>query len=325
MAAKNVAPYLRECLDSIRAQTFQYWELVVVNDHSTDETQSILDEYAKRDDRIRPFISEGQRLNSALKTGYKHVRAPLINRMDADDKMPTDKLQTMFDAYAGEGSIVAGGTQHFVDEGEVGDGFLRYDRWLNEVAKRGSHYKEIYRECVFPSHCWLIHRNDLDKMEAFVHDIYPEDYDLCFRFYKQKLKVIALDRVLHYWRDRSNRISRTWDEYKDNRYFDIKLKYFYSIDRDVNRPLVLWGAGKNGKDLAKGVLKRESNFHWLCNNDKKIGKDIYGIRMEDVSVLTSIENPQIMVVVSNPQERSEIRALLASAGHEEGSDYWCFL
>ena len=325
MAAKNVGPYLRVCLDSILSQTFENWELVVVNDHSDDDTQSILDEYAAKDARIQPFMSEGHRLNPALKTGYKHLRAPLVNRMDADDKMPVYKLQVMFDAYEGEGSIVAGGTQHFIDNGEVGDGFLRYDQWLNDVAKRGSHYKEIYRECVFPSHCWLIHRNDLDKIDAFQNDIYPEDYDLAFRFYQLKLKVIPIDRILHYWRDTENRISRTWDEYKDNRYFDIKLRYFYAIDRDDSRPLVLWGAGKNGKDLAQLILQRESNIHWVCNNERKIGKDIYGVVLNDEQSIKQLINPQIIVVVSNPQEREEIRIELSHQGREEGSDFWFFL
>ena len=57
--------------------------------------------------------------------------------------------------------------------------------------------------------------------------------------------------ILHYWRDRSNRISRTWAEYKDNRFYELKVKYFNQLDRDTSRELVIWGAGKNGKDLVK--------------------------------------------------------------------------
>ena len=75
--------------------------------------------------------------------------------------------------------------------GEVGDGFRKYEEWLNEVAREEKHYQEIYQECVIPSHCWIIHKDDFDAVDAFNPEIYPEDYDLCFRFYKAGLKVLT--------------------------------------------------------------------------------------------------------------------------------------
>ena len=49
MAVKDTEPYLPECLDSVIAQTYQNWELIAVNDHSSDDTPNILEEYAKKD------------------------------------------------------------------------------------------------------------------------------------------------------------------------------------------------------------------------------------------------------------------------------------
>lgn len=327
MAAKDAEPYLRDCLDSILAQTFTDWELVIVNDHSTDSTQQIIEEFAVKDARIRPSLNDGERLLAALKTGYTLLRGQLVNRMDADDIMPSYKLALMHEAWlkGGIGSVVTGGTKHFVAEGEVGDGCLRYDKWLNEVARTAAHYREIYRECVFPSNCWLVHKQDLNTMRAFQDDIYPEDYDLCFRFYEAGLTVIPMDKVLHHWRDRSDRISRTWDEYKDNRFFKLKVSYFFKIDRDTARPLVLWGAGKNGKDLAKLLLSQEPNLHWICNNPRKIGKDIYGVIMRGEELLNDLNHPQILVVVSNPSERQEVKEDLLGKGFKEGEDFWFFL
>ncbi len=326
MAAKDTEPYLEACLDSIVAQTYANWELIAVNDHSSDRTPEILRAYAAQDKRIRVFHSERPRLIPSLQTGYAQCRGALINRMDSDDKMPDYKLQVLLDEWRkhGKGTIVAGGTEHFVDEGEVGDGFRRYEQWLNEVARQGTHYEEIYQECVIPSHCWLIHKEDFDAVGAFDPIVYPEDYDLCFRFYRQGLKVIGLDKVLHYWRDRSNRISRTWEEYKDNRYFELKLRYFYELDRDHNRPLVLWGAGRNGKDMAKLLLKNDDHFHWVCDNEKKIGKDIYGVRMEHFERIASLNNPQIMIVVTSPDDKIEIRRQLAAWGKRPVADFWFF-
>ena len=169
-----------------------------------------------------------------------------------------------------------------------------------------------------------LHKDDFDAVGAFNPLIYPEDYDLCFRFYRQQLKVIGIDYVLHHWRDRSNRISRTWEEYKDNRYFDLKLRFFYELDRDRSRPLILWGAGRNGKDMAKLLQSYKDTFYWVCDNERKIGKDIYDVRMQHYQDIPSISNPQIMIVVSSPDGKKEIQQLLDSWGKQTVTDYWFF-
>jgi glycosyltransferase involved in cell wall biosynthesis len=327
MAAKDTAPYLHACIDSILAQTYQNWELIAVNDHSTDETADIIQEYAVKDDRIRFINGTGHKLIPTLQVGYAQAKGTLINRMDSDDRMPDYKLEVLVNEWLkyGKGTIIAGGTEHFVDEGEVGDGFIKYENWLNNVAKTNTHYQEIYKECVIPSHCWIIHKDDFDAAEAFDPLVYPEDYDLCFRFYRLGLRVVGIDKVLHFWRDRANRISRTWDEYKDNRYFDLKLRYFYELDRDRSRPLVLWGAGRNGKDMAKRLQIYNVHFHWVCDNQQKIGKDIYGIIMQHFNDVENLLNPQIMIVVSSPDGKRDIRNILTNWGKVPVSDYWFFI
>jgi len=326
MAVKDTEPYLRDCLDSILSQSYPNWELVAVNDNSRDLSLFILNEYALRDSRIKVYESEGEKLIPALQTGIKHCKGPLINRMDSDDKMPDYKLEILVSEWLkyGKGHVIAGGTQHFVDEGKVGEGFIRYEQWLNEVAKHNLHIEEIYQECVIPSHSWIIHKEDFNKVGAFDPLVYPEDYDLCFRLYKAGLKIIGIDKVLHYWRDRSDRISRTWDCYKDNRYFELKLRYFFELDRDNNRPLILWGAGRNGKDMAKLLKEKDDGFHWVCNNPKKIGKDVYGIVMEDFNGIPKIVNPQIMVVVASPASKKIIRNQLLNWNKKPVVDFWFF-
>lgn len=326
MAVKDTAPYLHECIDSIIAQTYENWELIAVNDHSSDATPQILKKYSEQDPRIRYYDSDQPKLIPTLQVAYAEVRGELINRMDSDDRMPHDKIEVLVNEWLkyGKGTVIAGGTEHFVDEGEVGDGFLRYERWLNSVARTSSHYQEIYKECVIPSHCWIIHKDDFDLVDAFNPLVYPEDYDLCFRYYRHGLKIIGIDKVLHYWRDRSNRISRTWDEYKDNRYFDLKLRFFYELDRDRSRPLVLWGAGRNGKDMARLIQTFEDTFHWVCDNENKIGKDIYGVIMKHFDTVQSIDNPQIMIVVASPEGKLEILQQLTQWGKKPVEDFWFF-
>ncbi len=327
MAVRDTAPYLPGCLDSIIEQTYQNWELIAVNDHSSDASPAILLDYSGQDPRIRVFNNDRSRLIPALQLGYSKSQGVLINRMDSDDYMPAYKLEVLVTEWLkyGKGTIIVGGTRHFVDKGRLGDGFVKYDRWLNGIVKDGRFYQEIYRECVIPSHCWIIHRDDFNAVEAFDPIVYPEDYDLCFRIYRHGLAVVGVDKVLHYWRDRSDRISRTWEEYRDNRYFDLKLRYFYELDRDLARPLVIWGAGRNGKDLVRGIQSYADTFYWTCDNENKIGKNIYGVVIQHYSEIPLIEHPQIIIAVTSSKEKAGILDLLDSWNKKPVTDYWFFI
>jgi FlaA1/EpsC-like NDP-sugar epimerase len=121
------------------------------------------------------------------------------------------------------------------------------------------------------------------------------------------------------------RISRTWEEYKDNRYFELKLKYFSTKSIAMtSRPLLLWGAGRNGKDMAKLLRKREDDFIWVSDNPRKTGETIYGIKLEDTDDVLRKDNPQIMVVVTSPKAKTEIRRQLLDWGKKPVADFWFF-
>lgn len=81
----NVAPYLRECLDSVLAQTFTDWECLCVNDGSTDESGAILDEYAAKDSRFRVFHKPNGGVSSARNLALDNAKGQWILFLDGDD------------------------------------------------------------------------------------------------------------------------------------------------------------------------------------------------------------------------------------------------
>lgn len=326
MPVKNTAIYLDDCIQSIIDQEFRNWELIAVNDQSTDHSLDILEKYSALDSRIKAITNPNSGLLETLRYSYSNSSGELIHRMDSDDKMPPHKLKVMNEAWEehGEGSVITGGAEYFMDDGEVGDGFKRYTAWLTQVSKENGHAQNIYRESVIASNCWLTHRNDFNRIGAFDPSTFPEDYDLCFRFYAGGLKIVGLNEILHLWRDRSDRISRNWDVYKDNRFYELKTKYFLQIERDSSRPLVIWGAGKNGKDLAKLFIEKNETIHWVCDNENKIGKDIYGIKMAHFKSIEMLENPQIIIAIASPDGQTEIAEVLTNWELMSGQDYWFF-
>lgn len=325
LPVKDTSIYLEECINSIIRQHYPHWELIAVNDGSSDNSLQILESFAKLDNRIRVLDNPSPSLINALKLGFKESTGDYITRMDSDDKMPEDKLQSMMYAWQsnGKGSLITGGVKYFSDE-ELGDGYKRYADWINNLAKDQTYLENKYRECVIPSCCWLIHRDDFTKAGGFESEIYPEDYDLCFRFINQGLNIIGIDKTLHYWRDHPERISRNLEVYQDHRFFDLKLSTFLAHDRDKSRPLVLWGAGKNGKKIAKFLKAQNQDYYWICDNKKKIGKDIYGQTLKGIRELPEISNPQIIIAVANKDDQQDIEVILKEQGLHPIHDFWFF-
>ena len=146
MPVKNTSLYLAECLDSILGQTATHWELLAVDDGSSDDSWKILKNYAQKDARIKVFKNEGKGIIHALRMAYQYSNGTMLTRMDSDDRMSLDKLALMSETLmnCGEGHLVVGLVEYFSDN-ELGEGYSRYATWLNELSKTGTHFKEIYK------------------------------------------------------------------------------------------------------------------------------------------------------------------------------------
>ena len=92
----NIGNNLRECLDSILAQTFTNWEAILVNDGSTDSTIEVIDEYAKKDSRFIAIHKQNQGTLLARKTGLENSKGEFIANIDHDDKYHPRFLEKMY-------------------------------------------------------------------------------------------------------------------------------------------------------------------------------------------------------------------------------------
>jgi len=325
MPVKNTELFLVKCLESIVSQTEKNWELMVVNDHSTDKSLAILEEYTKKDNRIQVYNNEGNGIIDALRLAYSKSEGEFITRMDSDDIMSLDKLEVMKTNLlkSGRGHVSIGLVNYF-SENELGSGFKNYETWLNELTSSGTNFEGIYKECVIPSPCWMVYREGFESCGAFRSNDYPEDYDLAFRFYSNGLKPIACNKVLHFWRDYSTRTSRTHIHYADNTFLEIKARYFLELEYDASKNLVVWGAGDKGKRIAKILIEKGIEFYWICDNPKKIGKHIYNQKMLPFTELEDIKNSQSIITVANLKAQNEIKNYFNKINLLLNKDYFFF-
>ncbi|ANS74233.1 hypothetical protein AWM70_06245 [Paenibacillus yonginensis] len=91
----NVEAFLRKCLDSICGQTYSNLEIIVVNDGTRDGSQAIINEYARKDTRIRPLVQANGGLSSARNTGMDAATGDYLAFVDSDDWVAPDLFEHM--------------------------------------------------------------------------------------------------------------------------------------------------------------------------------------------------------------------------------------
>lgn len=114
----NVAPYLRECLDSVLAQTFTDWEAICVNDGSMDGSGAILDEYAALDSRFRVIHQSNAGVSAARNAALDVATGEMVMFLDADDVWSSQCLETVAGVSArfNDAEMIRFGGVNFTDE-----------------------------------------------------------------------------------------------------------------------------------------------------------------------------------------------------------------
>ena len=193
MPVYNVAPYLREAMDSILAQTFQDFELIVLDDCSPDNSAEILDTYT--DERIVRYRGEKNvGLSNVLNVGMAMARGELIARMDSDDVSTPERLATQvayLDAHP-EVDLCSCGMELFGAKQET---------WVRET-----NVEDVKITALF--HSPILHASSMWRREAFervglrfLQEMVPaEDYDMWTRAMAAGLRLVNIPEVMYHYR-----------------------------------------------------------------------------------------------------------------------------
>jgi len=266
MPVKNAAPWLEECILSIQNQTFADWQLLAVDDFSTDTSWEILQNFRERDNRISVLKNKTPGITNALQLAFENSTGNYISRMDADDVMPPNKLEILLiSAQENQDAIITGFVKYFGDSA-ISDGYRDYQNWLNARVKNADFEKHIFRECVLASPNWLTHRKNIKAVLPFSAHTYPEDYDLVFRWIEKGVGIIGVKAETHWWREHQKRTSRTSKLYNQQRFFNLKLSWFLKLKYSVDKTIVVFGENSKAEICTRFFEKQQIPFRQLTKS-----------------------------------------------------------
>ncbi len=197
MACYNAEAFLGNAIDSVLSQTFPDWELIVVDDGSTDRSQGILDRYsAKEGKRIRVFRQENRGPYPARNLGLARAQGELVCFLDADDWWDAHFLEHMTKALdQSDVDLTYCGWQN------VGIGAKVGEPYVPPAYEAGDLVREFLKRCPWPIHAALVKRELLQRLGGFSENHFAAmDYDLWLRVLGHTRKIARVPEVLAFYR-----------------------------------------------------------------------------------------------------------------------------
>jgi glycosyltransferase involved in cell wall biosynthesis len=201
----NVSPYLRRCLDSLLNQTLKDYEVILIDDGSTDDSATICEEYVSKDFRFTLIRKQNGGLSSARNAGLDRAKGEAIAFIDSDDSTDPRMLEILYeslektgadmavcdyyDTYGDRIRIAYGREEHFVCNGQEAYGFC-----LSGKKTGASVCTKLFRR---------ISIGDLRFKESTI----TEDAEFMSRFFPRIRKTAFELLPLYYWHHRKHSIT----------------------------------------------------------------------------------------------------------------------
>ena len=205
--AYNAEQFLDETLESVLSQTYENWECIIVNDGSTDNTESVAKKWCEKDSRFRLTNKENGGLSSARNWGIKESKAEYIAFLDADDILTSDSLEVRINVLIEQNvDLVATKLQHFTDKlPKVSKNNARQD--VLYYAKEGLTQLMAFNK-VTPSTV-LCKKSVMDEVGGFTWHKKAEDLHCWLKVLFAGYKIYRIDETLLLYRLVENSMSST--------------------------------------------------------------------------------------------------------------------
>lgn len=286
----NVADYLKECIQSILNQTFKEYELILVDDGSTDGSEIMCDQYKKKDERIVVVHQKNGGLSAARNTGMNYAKAEYITFIDSDDFVGPQYIELLYESvikndadisicdYKEVSQNATIGSIDYCEKDNIKELSLDKEETIKQVYKTDYHgiefvsWAKIYKLDLFKS-------NDIYFPEGRLHEDAFTTYKL---FYISK-KITYIDIPLYFYRIRSgsimtsefsekrlDMICATREEYqffkKNDNYELMRLAFFDHLHKVKLILKMIYNSSGNKRKISNKVCKDLNKDLEECKN-----------------------------------------------------------
>jgi glycosyltransferase involved in cell wall biosynthesis len=185
----NYGHYIIETLNSVRAQKYQYWEAIVIDDGSTDNTEALVSALAKIDARIRYVYQVNKGLSEARNTGLMYSSGQYVQFLDADDLISEDKLELQLKHFASDPSLGISYTDaYYFRSANTQEKFKTLNLTQEELKTKlsdNTFFEQIYKlivQNIMPVNSPLVKKEVIERIGSFSTNLSSlEDWEFWFR------------------------------------------------------------------------------------------------------------------------------------------------
>ena len=278
----NVEEYLEECLDSVVAQTFSDWEMILVDDGSTDGRGEIADAYAEQYDNVKVIHKENGGLSDARNTGLSIAKGEYVYFLDSDDYIKRETLEVAYETAERSqvDLVVFNGIDFFTDtQGKKHErrehitNFKNFNRTLSG--------KDVFNETVagdggllFCVWLQLVRRDLLNKINLkFEKGMLHEDNLYSFYLFMGAESVVVIRQQMYMRRIREGSIMNTKISIRNLRGYEIIYKKVTAWMRDNEVEYIL--RQNINCYLRLFFMEIAKNYYDLSKEEKSDFKDSY--------------------------------------------------
>ncbi len=319
---RNEEVFLVEALRSLSSQTLTDFEVIVVDDGSTDCSPAIAEEYARSDSRFKVIYQSPRGIAAALENARLRAKGRYLARMDGDDVADPRRFEAQVETIESERLAACGGRVTYFPEGAVRAGARCYERWINGLTTADAAARDIFVECPIPHPAALFRASDVAEVGGYRSCGWPEDYDLLLRLWINGRRFRNIDHDVLHWREHPERESRTADSYRQEAFTRCKVSYLRRSLLRKRDGVIVWGAGPVGKNFASEFRRHDVDVVAFVDvNPRRIGKIILEAPVIAADRAMEFRSALAVGAVAGVEARAEIRSTVAAQGWQDGRDF----
>ncbi len=258
----NHERFIRQCVESVRGQTYANWEMIIIDDGSTDKTGEIVKSYS--DARITYIYQQNQgveKIPDNFNKALKLAKGDIIAILEGDDFWPSDKLEKQIPFFENEKIIVVYGQTGAVDEkGELLDIFPKknkdLDKWGNN-SPIGAILNILLKYNTLPSQTVMVRKSALDHIGGFKSVGLPlVDYPTWLEL-ATRGEFYFVPALCGYWRFWEGQVTTKNVVDVEKRCAEYAIRFYDTLSEEVKKMIT----------LSRGELER--------NVQHRVGDELY--------------------------------------------------